>query len=367
MPFVGYLGEKVVSPYQVGTDATVKCPKCSGTMWVRREYRRDGNLVPRVFVHQEGANCSGESNAHLKLKSIAANSLETWLPEARVQLESQIGDTGRIADVVAHLPIEVVPYGKGIIIEAQVKNKSKNIRQVSGEYLNAGYSVYWSYLSDIEGNMISINEDRLWKVWPQGVSHPSPETVYHEYHAGRYMGGTAAIKATLPPEYIRTHGFDIASPHDAPHWTKLGSHWLKSDGRHIAWVNLLHGEQKYSFTLELWRKDRQEGVSDWISNIPVETSEDYQSLRDFVEKVTVAVDGNPEATGGHGIECQLSGRGGVSATLRYENEQIEVVRAGSKGNTRTAEIPLENDSVDSLSSLVSELGKHIQTLVSGSA
>lgn len=74
-------------------------------------------MIPRVFVHRDASNCGGESNDHLKLKSFAVNSLEQMIPEASISLEQGIDGTDRIADIVGEFPIEVVPYGKGIIIE----------------------------------------------------------------------------------------------------------------------------------------------------------------------------------------------------------------------------------------------------------
>lgn len=322
MPFVAWLGDKLVTPYQVSSEQRVICPECTGKMWVRQEYYREGDLIPRVFVHEDVGDCSGESNAHLKLKALAAHSLETWLPEATVKVEEKIDGTSRIADVVAHLPIKSPKYGEGIIVEAQVKNKSKNLDKVTEEYLAADYSVYWTYLSDISGSTISINQDRLYSLWPDAVPAATPEQQYHSLYRARHMRGrqapqhvTAPRPIALPREFYDAHGHDIASPLDDPDWDERETIWLPQDDATIAWINVLH-ESGYTLILELWVKDRSSNTVNHLSNIPITGATDIRKLKSVCK--SLESDQEPSSKHKPVAEVSLSGTELVTPVVEVE-------------------------------------------------
>lgn len=75
------------------------------------------------------------------MKSIAYARLEEEYPEATVELET--GLSGRIPDVLLTFPESRNPYGKGIAVEAQYRNKGKDIDAATEHYFENSYSVAW--------------------------------------------------------------------------------------------------------------------------------------------------------------------------------------------------------------------------------
>ena len=124
MPYVGLINNRQVGPYQVNADTQVLCPACRTKMGVKKSHYNQDNLIPRHFYHIDKSDCGGESDTHKRMKTLAMYHLQDQFPKANVELEKNIGD--RFADVCATFPDPRKPYGKGIVVEAQFKNKDKD-------------------------------------------------------------------------------------------------------------------------------------------------------------------------------------------------------------------------------------------------
>ena len=158
MPFIAELDGKQVIPEQVQKQTTVACLTCSGEMRPRGP-SSDGRA--RHFYHLDGAgSCSGgESDQHRKLKSVAVSALRTEFdgeysrcaPEVSLnvtQTNSKVDH--RRADALLEFKREHTRYGRGLIVEVQYRNKGKAIPATTRDYLDCGYSIYWTQPSDFD-------------------------------------------------------------------------------------------------------------------------------------------------------------------------------------------------------------------------
>lgn len=210
MPYLGLLNGEPIKPIETHPDATVTCPSCERDMGLRTSHYKANKFVPTHFFHYQNPNgCGGESAAHFMMKSVAAEKLEEIFPHADVELEVGIGE--RIADVRAKVDQPMKPHGKGLVVEAQHKNKGKNIGRVGREYFKHDHSVYWAYLSDFEN------------------------------------------------EYLRDFALDILSPVQvcSPGWTEHETIWMHENDP-LAWFNLLEAPNGRRY-LEARKKDRESG------------------------------------------------------------------------------------------------------------
>ena len=367
MPFAGLgQGDSVVCPYDVSLEEAVECLACGKEMRVRKEHKRDGNTIPRVFVHDEKGNCEGETREHQKLKALGAHTLRERFPESTTKLEKQVPGTNRIADVILKFPIDSPKYGKGIIIEAQVKNKSKEIGRVTEEYHQAGYTVFWAYPSDVSETELRFTESRLKPVWPNAVPETEPSEYYHGYHAARHgngtLNGTDEISIQLPPEYYKVHGPDIASARDDARWSQLTSIYLQFGGS-TSWVNVLH-ESGQEFVLEWWRKDAG-NRTEWLGNVPVQSRDDVRAIEELCESVPyIETNGDipgPKTEAGWFDVASITVEGGelVGASLAYGYSYgepvLKVTRTDPPGNARSMMIPWTADLEEGMDELVEGL------------
>ena len=283
MPFVGQLGGNYVLPHQVSTSTTVQCAECGGTMEVRKGHYNKGSKsrVSRHFRHKqgEGEGCGGESAIHLKMKVLAESTLEEKFPNANVQQEKQVGENN-IADVLATFENPRIPFGKGIIVEAQHKNKGKNIGHVGNKYLDLGYSVFWAYQSDFNETKMKFDEERLWKVWPEAVPEFNPEEAYPDF---KDIPIEKEIK--LPKEYLRTRIIEIISPtfsKGAKKWSKVAKQDIHSKGKERFRVNILEAPTGAT-TLEWSTKEGRNGQRKTIPTVISENDE--SSLREYIQEI----------------------------------------------------------------------------------
>jgi len=174
MPYLGLSDGDEVLPPQVPDGSTVECPVCREEMSVVRSYNRGSTFVSRHFSHKGGGkgdgsgagsgdgDCPGESEIHHKMKAIAYARLENDYPEATIELESNL--EGRIPDVLLEFPEPCDPYGKGIAVEAQYRNKGKDKEAVVGHYLDREYSVAWLEEDDFTTHDVDLSG--ILSVWP---------------------------------------------------------------------------------------------------------------------------------------------------------------------------------------------------------
>lgn len=179
MPYLGARNGEEVIPPQVPDGATVRCPTCNDEMSVTRSHYRGSSFVSRHFRHNPdnpnggnrgggdsgGGECPGESDIHHKMKAISYSRLEEDFPDAELKLEGQVN--GRFADVLLTFPEPKAPYGKGIAVEAQYRNKGKDIEGTTEHYFGHSYSVAWLGEEHFTTHDVDLSE--ILTLWPNVV------------------------------------------------------------------------------------------------------------------------------------------------------------------------------------------------------
>lgn len=156
MPFVGTLDGVTVTPEEVDDGTVMECPRCDDRLLPRSSHYREGNFVARHFYHPNSSGgCSGESEVHLRMKSIALSKLkETYPDHDVVGTEVQIGD--RRADVCLEFEEPHPRLGYGVVVEVQWRNENKSIRATTRDFLRSGWSVYWVDEDDFQGRNVEL-------------------------------------------------------------------------------------------------------------------------------------------------------------------------------------------------------------------
>lgn len=158
-------GNRVV-PAEVADGNTAACPRdgCDEPLHVRGP---STNGTVRHFYHPGSGNGGGvshtgggigESATHKNYKSHAASALLSFFGEFIEENTTEeifeqrvpVADENRYrqADTLVTFDTPSPTYGKGIIIEVQHENHGKDKEAVEREYLDAGYSVYWTNSED---------------------------------------------------------------------------------------------------------------------------------------------------------------------------------------------------------------------------
>jgi len=363
MPYLGLKNGEPIKPIEAHPDAIVECPSCGREMGVRQSYYKSDGFVPSHFFHYSNPEgCSGESAVHYRMKSIAAEHLEELFPTAEVGFEVNIGE--RIADVCVTFDQPIKPYGKGLIVEAQHKNKDKNIGQVTEEYFEDGWSVYWAYLSDFESDELEIEEDRLWTLWPEKLPDRSGLDGYSEcvqdLMREDHDSAIPSIEAVVPTAYFRDFALEILSPTQvtAPSWTVHKRCWLKDRGSRISWLNLLEAPNRRRY-MEVWVQDTDENWHDHTA-LPM-TQRGVSSLQDFLRQVADIDEGQAKPSGtwwtlatstlpgyeGSGV-LRLSGAPNGDIVFRVE-------RVGREGNRYSIQTAWDSEMTEAISEFLSTL------------
>ncbi|WP_336328737.1 hypothetical protein [Halovenus sp. HT40] len=142
----------------------------SGSTFVSRHFsHKGGGKGDGSGAGDSGEGCSGESKMHHKMKAIAYARLKNDYPEATIELESEL--EGRIPDVLLEFPEPRDPFGKGIAVEAQYRNKGKDKEAVIEHYLDREYSVAWLEEDDFASHDVDLSG--IQSVWPYAL--PSRE------------------------------------------------------------------------------------------------------------------------------------------------------------------------------------------------
>lgn len=367
MPFVGLRGGERVGPYDVSIPGIVFCPKCNEQMGIKERHYNQGQIISRHFYHKTNTDCEGESDIHIRMKTIAQSTLEEMFPEHEVEQEHHIGD--RFADVCVVFPSPIPPFGKGIVCEVQHKNKQKDIGKVSQEYMNEGFSVYWAYLSDFGGTdgisepsgQMEISDDRLWTLWPDAVPEPEgyPKVIQHLRQL-RDKTACADTEVVLPDEYWRVHRLEFASPTQSKYqteWTLFDDVWLHSKGDRICWFNIL-GSPNAETYIELMTKVRSTSE---VSHIPVSIDQkSVERLESFINQVQTVVSGGeydtPNSTWKPICSARFSGGDQTKGWLSIGSDSNGSLswrfgRADDRGNSRSLRVEFRNGDVYRLSSL----------------
>ncbi len=168
MPFLAYRnemsdqGKELVVPEEVADSEDVECPSCGGRM---RPRGGGPDQRARHFFHVRStggtSQCYGagnniaESERHRVMKSLAVSglrrrftgveSIDQCSTEIPIDVSGSQGrSAGRRADALVEFASRNRFFGEGVIVEVQHANESKNIPQVTADYLDAGYSVMWA-------------------------------------------------------------------------------------------------------------------------------------------------------------------------------------------------------------------------------
>ena len=159
MPFIAYrdLDEgELVLPSEIEEREDLLCPTCERSMHVVKAHTRAGSQIPKHFRHYVNLGCEGESNEHKHAKCTAAQLLDERLPELldplinyEIRIEECLhrdaqSDAGTQIDVLARFTPPAPHWGKGLAIEVQHKNKSKEIHSYTQEVLAEEISILWA-------------------------------------------------------------------------------------------------------------------------------------------------------------------------------------------------------------------------------
>jgi hypothetical protein len=187
--------------------------------------------------------CPGESDEHMKMKSIAYARLEHDFPDATVELES--GIDGRIADVLLTFDTPWEPYGKGIAIEAQYRNQGKDIEAVTDHYLQRDYSVAW--LNEDDFSEYDVDLSGILAVWPYALPSRSDMEGYPEVIRWLWQekSPSVSVEIPIPGEYW-------ASFDKSDEWVTVAQQDLRRKGR--AWATVSRSPTG-QLTLQLGKKD----------------------------------------------------------------------------------------------------------------
>lgn len=229
MPWIAVQDGKKVGPEQVAKGEDAKCHVCGENVRPRAGYK-DGPA--RHFWHYErsGGNGGGgacdsvaESDKHIKWKSLAASQLQTAfeseMESVRIEQELAAPKTSkdrRIGDVVLTFKQADQQLGKGLVVEVQHKNNSKDIDGVTRDYLEQRYAVAWLSSADFTEDRCKLTEVDFRKrarqavdpkFYPDQSDRGVPAYTYRElwknWRTAYKMGlPTRGSKATLPPDWF---------------------------------------------------------------------------------------------------------------------------------------------------------------------
>lgn len=153
MPFLAERPDRtVVFPKDFGNtfdrDTTLTCTHCNGGMHFRKSATKpNGHTARRAhFVHEaddpDACATGGESERHQELKHDLADLLTT-IHDGTLHIEHPIGD--HVADVAIEFNTPDPKMGKGVALEVQCKNKSKDYVGATMDFLDNDYSVQWVF------------------------------------------------------------------------------------------------------------------------------------------------------------------------------------------------------------------------------
>lgn len=156
------------------------CPECEDPLTLVRRYERAGTFVASHFRHLDNSGdgsggpggCGGESPTHEKMKSIAADRLRHDLGAVSGELyidSRYVGD--RLPDVLLLFDEPMHPHGRGIAVECQYRNKSKDRGATEQAHLDEGITTLWLELEafDLEALDVDLSQGEWVSTWPNAV------------------------------------------------------------------------------------------------------------------------------------------------------------------------------------------------------
>jgi len=143
--------EKPIIPAKAEDSKKYLCTNCADGMFVR-PHKDTESKIARHFTHYSDTGCVGETDVHFHAKMMAESLLyEIFedLHHAKVEkIDNELcfkenGLNNQFADAGVRFLEEIEPWGKGLAIEVQHKNKSKRRGQSSQLYKKKDVSVLW--------------------------------------------------------------------------------------------------------------------------------------------------------------------------------------------------------------------------------
>lgn len=288
MPFTAIRGSERILPHEASSTDSLVCPICDDAMSVVEGHHRKGGFVARHFRHQLNDDCGGESIPHLRMKSIAYSKLVAEYPNAAITVEESIGT--RRADILVKFPDPQHPLGKGIAVEVQHKNNSKNLLATDQDYYDEGYSVLW--LSKQHYSDYDVAIEHVQPVWPNalpqlrgydGLSWPASEST-----------PPLEMEVSLPPDYLEQHRSSLRKAFERGQRQRSNRSWTTHQQ---VWLSKPHHPTKRSlqfaeapaggFYLKL-SKGKKGEQPDFV-HIPL-NEEDVDSLESAHTVITAALE-----------------------------------------------------------------------------
>lgn len=142
---------KLITPAKATDSKTYLCTNCAEGMFVR-PHRETPSTTTRHFVHYSDTGCVGETDVHFHAKMMAESLLHEIFEdlhnkEVEIIDNELCFDKGKLkrqfADAGVRFRAELNPWGEGLAIEVQHKNKSKRKGESAVLYKEKNVSVLW--------------------------------------------------------------------------------------------------------------------------------------------------------------------------------------------------------------------------------
>lgn len=238
MPWIAIHEGERKAPRQVPKQVDVECPTCGDRMRVRS---RSSDGRARHFYHVENigggeggdrANCEsvGESDIHMKWKSLAADRLEQEFSE-RVetcemehQLDAPVSEKEqRYADAAVVFSEPDEQLGRGLVVEVQHKNEEKDIAKTTADYIDQDFAVAWVDGDDFTESQCQLAEidfrtrarEAIWPDFiPEEPRWRAPANAFDQVQERNTISWTdelidAAGEVTLPTDWVDQTALEI--------------------------------------------------------------------------------------------------------------------------------------------------------------
>jgi len=208
------------------------------------------------------------------MKSIAYARLEEDYPDANVELETELA--GRIPDVLLTFPEPRTPYGKGIAVEAQYRNKGKDIEGTTEHYFENSFSVAWLEEDDFSNHDVNLSD--ILCLWPHALPKRRGEEGYPKVIRWLWQGKNPPVEMEVPIPGEYWSSFDKTGE-----WVTVAKRSVKSRGN-IRVAKSPTG----SITLELGKATLDGGENVQVQAFP----SDAEKLKKFADELDRVVFGD---------------------------------------------------------------------------
>jgi hypothetical protein len=201
------------------------------------------------------------------MKTISYARLEEYFPNADLELEGHLN--GRFADVLLTFPEPRSPYGKGIAVEVQYRNKGKDIEAVTEHYFQHSYSVAWLEKEDFMAHDVDLSG--ILTLWPNALPDRRGMVGYSDVIQSLWKESNPPVEREIP-----IPGEYWASSNQSDDWILISEERLK----HRAELQLL----KYSTDSIIFGLGK--GTRSGMEEVKVEASkQDVAKIRRFADEL----------------------------------------------------------------------------------